>query len=226
MIFDKIKKAKDKNKENTKNLNKKDLLLAEENSTIEILTENSENIYSEDEKHESIKVNFSFKKRKSQKILKNLYMQGVHKMLFYTDVANVMHQLEFGIQPISKITLDKGDEYRVWTYLEKNDSLEFELENSNRQNFWKWVTKNKVDPLKIAIISLDIKKVYDSLSQDLEFDETQRRVKVFETVSPKAFDWILIKNNIEVSRIKQYIRANKLKIKLYEGEKGIVKQRG
>lgn len=180
------------------------------------------NLFKNKNINKKIKNIFNFKRRKTKKIIKELNQQQIKTLLFYTDINNIIRQLEFGLQPIKNIKLSKKNEYIVWTYLEKNDYLEFELDNSTRYYFWNWIMEQKVDLIKIAIIAIDIQNLFNLTKKDWKYDNINRRIKIFEDVNPKSFNWILIKNNKYLNIIKTYIKNNNLKIKIFQGEKGTI----
>ncbi|WP_338954883.1 acetyltransferase [Spiroplasma endosymbiont of Polydrusus cervinus] len=214
MLFNKLKEQDDQTKDNKKEKKRNNLLqkLSSDNLETSLFEDDNDNI--------KIKTGFSFKRHKTHKIIKEFNRQRVKLLLFYTDISNVLRQLEFGLQPIKNIQLAKESEYIVWTYLEKPDHLEFELDNSTRHYFWSWVAEQKVDPTQIAVIAIDIKSLFDLTKKDWEYDDVTRRVKVFEDVKPAAIRWILIKNNQYLNRIQTYVKSNHLKLKIFQGEKG------
>ncbi|AGM25452.1 hypothetical protein [Spiroplasma chrysopicola] len=214
MLFNKLKKSGEQHESEQKGKKVKNLLQEDKDkaAVAELF---------EEQPVGDVKTGFSFRRRKTQKIIKEINSQKVKVLLFYTDVKNILRQLEFGLQPVNNIHLGKNDEYTVWTYLEKKDHLEFELDNSTRHFFWEWIAEQKVDPNQIAIVALDIKKLYEHTKADWEYDEVTRRIKIFENIKPEVISWILVKNPEYVKRIEQYLMSqNNLKIKLFKGEKG------
>ena len=216
MLFNKLKNKDDKKKDHQKE--KKHNLLQEKSSSSSENLESS--LFEDDDDNNKIKTGFSFKRRKTHKIIKELNRQRIKSLLFYTDISNVLRQLEFGLQPVKNIHLAKESEYIVWTYLEKPDHLEFELDNSTRHYFWSWIAEQKVDPSQIAVIAIDIQNLFHLTKKDWEYDDVTRRVKVFEDVKPGAIRWVLMKNNQYLSRIQMYVKSNNLKLKIFQGEKG------
>jgi hypothetical protein len=177
-------------------------------------------LFEDEDDNSKIKTGFSFKRRKTRKIIKELNRQRIKSLLFYTDISNVLRQLEFGLQPVKNIHLAKESEYIVWTYLEKLDHLEFELDNSTRHYFWSWIAEQKVDPSQIAVIAIDIQDLFNLTKKDWEYDDVTRRVKVFEDVKSASIRWVLMKNNKYLNRIQMYVKNNNLKLKIFQGEKG------
>ncbi|WP_425379827.1 acetyltransferase [Spiroplasma endosymbiont of Stenodema calcarata] len=217
MLFNKLKKKDDEGHNSVVKKSKKQNLLQEE-----LLATNSleTNIFNDDDEQDKIKTGFSFKRRKTHKIIKELNHHRIKSLLFYTDTSNVLRQLEYGLQPVKNIHLTKESEYIVWTYLEKPDHLEFELDNSTRHYFWSWIAEQKVDPTQIAVIAIDIKKLFVLTKKDWEYDDVKRRVKIFEDIPPETIRWILMKNNQYLNRIQTYVKSNNLKLKIFQGEKG------
>lgn len=168
----------------------------------------------------SIKKNFIFKRRKTVKIIKELINQKIKVLLFYTDINNILRHLEFGLQPIKYIKLDSSQEYIVWTYLENQDYLEFELDNSTRHYFWNWIIEQKVNPNQIAVIALDIQILFEKTKNNWIFNNSTRRIQIYENINPQCFKWILIRNNEYIKRICNYIKNNNLNIQIFHGEKG------
>ncbi|WHQ37597.1 acetyltransferase [Spiroplasma sp. SV19] len=218
MLFNKLKKKDDdKTVSDDKKAKKRNLLQEELSATDNLETSLFED---DDDDQGKIKAGFGFKRRKTYKIIKELNRQRIKSLLFYTDTSNVLRQLEFGLQPVQNIHLAKESEYIVWTYLEKPDHLEFELDNSTRHYFWSWVAEQKVDPTQIAVIAIDIKKLFTLTKKDWEYDDVTRRIKIFEDVHPEAIRWILMKNNQYLNRIQTYVKSNHLSLKVFQGEKG------
>ncbi|WP_419334487.1 acetyltransferase [Spiroplasma endosymbiont of Sarcophaga variegata] len=217
MLFNKLKKKDEQDTEpEDKKLKKRNLLQEELSEPDNLET----SLFEDDENEGKIKTGFSFKRHKTHKIIKELNRQRIKSLLFYTDTSNVLRQLEFGLQPVQNIHLAKESEYIVWTYLEKPDHLEFELDNSTRHYFWSWVAEQKVDPSQIAVIAIDIKKLFALTKKDWEYDDVTRRIRIFEDVNPEAIRWILMKNNQYLNRIQTYVESNCLNLKIFQGEKG------
>ncbi|AHF58222.1 hypothetical protein [Spiroplasma eriocheiris] len=222
MLFNKLKNKTPEEEDKKQKPGKHNLLQDEKKAK----PQDSEpsNFFDDEEDSKDIKTGFSFKRRKTHKIIKNLNAQKIRTLLFYTDVSNVLRQLEFGIQPIKNIHLVKDSEYIVWTYLEKPDHIEFELDNSTRHYFWSWIAEQKVDPNQIAVIAIDIKKLFENTKTDWYYEETTRRVHLFEDVKPECIKWILMKNNEYLNRIQNYVKSTNLKIKVFQGEKGNIEE--
>ncbi len=216
MLFNKLKNKDDEEK--GRQIEKKHNLLKEKSFSSSDNLESS--LFEDEDDNSEIKTGFSFKRRKTHKIIKELNRQRIKSLLFYTDISNVLRQLEFGLQPINNIHLAKESEYIVWTYLEKPDHLEFELDNSTRHYFWSWIADQKVDPSQIVVIAIDIQNLFHLTKKDWEYDDVNRRVKVFEDVKPAAIRWVLMKNNNYLNRIQMYVKSNNLKLKIFQGEKG------
>lgn len=221
MLFNKSKKEKDEQQKESgktkdlKNLAKQDKIKKNKNifdETVSTITL--------DEETQEIKLGFGFRRHKTRSIIKNLKKNNIKSLLFYTDVENLMRQLEYGISPVNMIKLQKAEEYTVWTYLEKPDHIELELDSSGRHYFWKWINDQMLDPNNIAVVCLDIMPLFETTKKDWTYDESLKRISVYENIKPSNFKWILIKDNGKLERIKQYVETNKLKVKVFYGEKG------
>lgn len=162
----------------------------------------------------------NFRRRNSLQIIKYLETNKIFNCFFYTNVNNISLILEQGIRPISSIKLLSNEEYIVWTYLEHKEFLELELSNSTRHYFWKWCAENKVDLNKIAIISIDINKLFKYTTKDWTLDLQTNRIQIYEIVPVDAIDWILVKDKKMFSMIKIFIDQQNLKIKLFQGNNG------
>lgn len=163
-----------------------------------------------------------FRRRNTLQIVKYLESKSIFNCFFYTDVQNIPLILEQGIKPTGQIKLLPKEEYIVWTYLEHATYLELELGNSTRHYFWKWCTDQKVDLNNIAIISIDINKLFQSTKQDWELNLETNRIQIYEKISNSAIDWILVKNQKMFRLAKLYSEKQNLKLKIFQGNAGQV----
>lgn len=159
----------------------------------------------------------NFRRRNTLQIIKYLESKEIFNCFFYTDVNNISLILEQGIRPTSLVKLLTKQEYIVWTYLEHATYIELELGNSTRHYFWKWCTDNKVDLNKIAIISIDINKLFQVTSKDWGLNLETNRVQVYEIIPVNAIDWILLKDKKMFRLAKMYVEKQNLKLKIYQG---------
>ncbi|WP_174480323.1 acetyltransferase [Spiroplasma endosymbiont of Danaus chrysippus] len=159
----------------------------------------------------------NFKRRSTIQIIKHLENKNIFNLFFYTDVSNITLILEQGIKPSSQIKLLPKQEYIVWTYLEHATYLELELGNSTRHFFWKWCAEQNVDVNKIAIISVDIHKLFQSTTKDWGLNVDTNRVQIYEIIPVEAIDWILVKDRKMFRLAKLYIDNQRLKLKLFQG---------
>ncbi|WP_342257941.1 acetyltransferase [Spiroplasma endosymbiont of Nomada ruficornis] len=162
----------------------------------------------------------NFRRRSTIQIIKHLENKNIFNLFFYTDVSNITLILEQGIKPSSQIKLLPKQEYIVWTYLEHATYLELELGNSTRHFFWKWCAEQNVDVNKIAIISVDINKLFQSTTKDWGLNVDTNRVQIYETIPVEAIDWILVKDRKMFRLAKLYIDNQRLKLKLFQGNNG------
>ncbi|MGL5268369.1 MAG: acetyltransferase [Spiroplasma sp.] len=162
----------------------------------------------------------NFHRRNTLQIVKYLETKNIFNCFFYTDVQNIPLILEQGIKPIGQIKLMPKEEYIVWTYLEHATYLELELGNSTRHYFWKWCTEQKVDLNNIAIISVDISKLFQVTKQDWELNLETNRIQIYEQISNSAIDWILVKNQKMFRLAKIHAERQNLKLKIFQGNEG------
>ncbi|MBE4704327.1 acetyltransferase [Spiroplasma platyhelix] len=161
-----------------------------------------------------------FRRRNTLQIIKYLESKNIFNCFFYTDVHNIPLILEQGIKPTGQIKLDPKEEYTVWTYLEHATYLELELGNSTRHYFWKWCTDQKVDLNNLAIISVDVKKLFQTTKLDWELNLETNRIQIYEKISNVAIDWILIKNKKMFNLTKIHAEKQNLKLKVFQGNAG------
>ncbi|WP_308150186.1 MULTISPECIES: acetyltransferase [unclassified Spiroplasma] len=162
----------------------------------------------------------NFRRRPTIQIIKHLENKDVFNCFFYTDINNIPLILEQGIRPTEKIKLLPKQEYTVWTYLEHSTYLELELGNSTRHFFWKWCAEQNVDVNKIAIVSVDVHKLFQNTSKDWGLNPDTNRIQIYETIPATAIDWILVKDRKMFRLAKIYIDNQNLKLKLYQGNNG------
>ncbi|WP_342254766.1 acetyltransferase [Spiroplasma endosymbiont of Zeiraphera isertana] len=179
---------------------------------------NKSSILTNNKKRNNIFLNF--RRRSTIQIIKHLENKNIFNLFFYTDVSNITLILEQGIKPSSQIKLLPKQEYIVWTYLEHATYLELELGNSTRHFFWKWCAEQNVDVNKIAIISVDIHKLFQSTTKDWGLNVDTNRVQIYETIPVEAIDWILVKDRKMFRLAKLYIDNQRLKLKLFQGNNG------
>ncbi len=168
-------------------------------------------------------IKFSLKKWKTRKLVQNLFSEKINWLLFYTHESNVLHNLEFGINIVNDIKLKSGNNYVVWAYSQLTDRIILELSDSSRNNFWEWINKQKIDFNNIAIIAIDLEKLFENSKKNWIYDNDSRTISVFEKISPKTFKWIMIKNKLIYDRIKRYSSLTSLDLKIYYGIDGGIK---
>lgn len=161
-----------------------------------------------------------FRRRNTVQIVKYLESKNIFNCFFYTDVHNLPLILEQGIKPTGQIKLDPKEEYVVWTYLEHATYLELELGNSTRHYFWKWCTEQKVDLNNLAIISVDVQKLFQTTRLDWELNLETNRIQIYEKIANSAIDWILIKNKKMFNLAKIHAEKQNLKLQVFQGNAG------
>lgn len=180
----------------------------------------------EDDKNKKAKAKKSrnifqhFRRRNTLQIVKYLESKNVYNCFFYTDVNNVPLILEQGIKPTGQIKLLPKEEYTVWTYLEHATYLELELGNSTRHYFWKWCADQKVDLSNLAIISIDVDKLFQTTKLDWELNLETNRIQIYEPIANAAIDWILVKNKKMFQLTKIHAAKQNLKLKVFQGNAG------
>lgn len=180
-------------------------------------SDNKNNVEKIKKKSTNRSILMNFRRRNTLQIIKYLEGKEIFNCFFYTDVTNISLILEQGIRPTSLVKLLTKQEYTVWTYLEHATYLELELGNSTRHYFWKWCTDNKVDLNKIAIVSVDINKLFQVTSKDWGLNLETNRIQVYEIIPVAAIDWILLKDKKMFRLANMYVEKQNLKLKIYQG---------
>ncbi len=163
----------------------------------------------------------SFFRRSGEKqVLKIIKTKQISSFLFYTDVDNILFTLEYGIVPVEQKKQLIKKEYSVWTYLEKENSIGLEFDNSTRVNFWEWAKQAEVNVDQIAVIGIDPIKLSKYTTYDWTYDANSKITYINEAISLEAIEWILIKDKVNYERIKTFIEANDLEIRVFYGESG------
>lgn len=178
-----------------------------------------------DSKDEDEQISYTLGRSQTKKIFKDLINKNITHLYFYTSSVNVFRILEQGIKPTKMIKLAKGEEYIVWTYLEKPNHIELELSNSTRYYFWQWCIDQMIDPNSIAIIYINLKKLFNVTSSEWDFNEQKQHLIIKEPINIKAIESILIKDRRILKRIEQYLKYNNSNIKVFYGESGNIRQK-
>ncbi|ASP28646.1 hypothetical protein SCORR_v1c08740 [Spiroplasma corruscae] len=164
-------------------------------------------------------------KSEQKKILETIKNKKIETFFFYTDVNNLLIILENGIQLLKEKSLEKDEEYIVWTYLEHKESIGLEFDTSTRAHFWKWATNSKVDVEKISVIGIDPHKLAKLTKNDWAYDATKKVVYVYETIPVEAIEYIMIKDKANLKRIKTYVDSNDIDIDVFYGESGNIEKK-
>ncbi len=105
----------------------------------------------------------------------------------------------------------------------KKQYIDCELENSSRAIFWNWVIENKINTQDIAIFVININKLFELTKQDwLEINE-KNIVRIFENIEPSTIDSILVQKSSDLESINKYVNRHNLKINIYKGNQGKIK---
>ncbi|WP_338969922.1 hypothetical protein [Spiroplasma endosymbiont of Labia minor] len=155
-----------------------------------------------------------------KKIMLNVKQKNIKNFLFYTDVNNIIHILEYGIKNINSQKLQKDEIYTVWTYLEHDNSIGVELDTSTRAHFWKWASDNDVDVNQIAVIGINPYKLVDDSTKDWAKDETTNIIYIYDNIPINAIDWIMIKDKHHLKQIRTLIDSNNINVDVYFGSEG------
>ncbi|AKX34536.1 hypothetical protein SLITO_v1c09250 [Spiroplasma litorale] len=164
-------------------------------------------------------------KAEQKKIMQIINNKKIETLFFYTDVNNLLIILENGIQLIKEKSIDKDEEYVVWTYLEHEESIGLEFDTSTRAHFWKWATNSNVDVEKISVIGINPHKLAEFSKNDWAFDSVKKIVYVYETIPVDAIEYIMIKDKANLKRIQTYVDANDIKIDVFYGESGNIEKK-
>ena len=170
-----------------------------------------------------LNIKFSYKKWKTKKMLQKIKLDNIKWLLFYTDENNLLYNLEFGINIVNKIKLKKGQNYIVWSFSQLYDQINLELSNSGRNNFWDWAIKQKIDPSKVAVIAIDILKLFNSTKKEWKFDDDNKTISIFEYIDPTTFKWVMVKNKNIKNRILNYTSVALPKMSVFYGNDGIIR---
>ncbi|MDQ7983166.1 MAG: hypothetical protein REH79_03025 [Spiroplasma sp.] len=163
---------------------------------------------------------FNFRRRKTIQIIKFLENKNIFNGFFYTDVHNITLMLEQGIKPTSEIKLSPKQQYVVWTYLEHATYLELELGNTTRHYFWKWCSEQNVQLNNIAIISVNLNKLFETTFDEWGLNLETNRIQVYERIPLNAIDWILVKDRRIFKLARTHIIGKNLKVKIFQGNAG------
>lgn len=158
-----------------------------------------------------------------KEVLKILGSKKIKDLYFYTDVSNVLLILENGIRLVKDQKLKKNEEYTVWTYLENENSIGLEMDNSVRAHFWKWVGDAQVNVDNISVIGIDPQALAKLTKKDWAFDPSSNLIYIYETIPPEALTFIMIKDKTNLKRIETYVEANDIDVDVYFGETGNIK---
>lgn len=80
---------------------------------------------------------FSINKNEKKKILHLITKKNIESLLFYTDLRNLEFIVQNGIHTLNNLTLKDDKYYFVWSFLQHEESIDLEFDNSSRAYFWK-----------------------------------------------------------------------------------------
>lgn len=166
---------------------------------------------------------FAINKTEKQKILSLLAKTDVQDLLFYTDVRNVPSILKYGIKTINNIKLNENEIYYVWSYLQHDNSIDLEFDNSTRAYFWKWTNDITFNPKTIAVIGINPHHLNELTQKDWLLDRAQNFVNVSENIYAETFSWLLVQDIAYYKTAQSIIKSNGLEMDLYYGDNGVVK---
>ncbi len=219
-MTNKFKKIKEKlKKEKKEDIN---FFIAEEDNNEKPEQENKKPQYPKLEKkyRKSRNILFNFRRRNTIQIIKYLENKNIFNGFFYTDVHNITLLLEQGIKPTSEIKLLPKQQYVVWTYLEHATYLELELGNTTRHYFWKWCSEQNVQLNNIAIISINLNKLFETTYDEWGLNLETNRIQIYERIPIEAIDWILVKDRRIFRLARTHITGKNLKVKIFQGNDG------
>ncbi len=201
---------------------RKNAELENKNEIADETTEELDYLLYKNNKRYKIQTVHSWRRRSTKKILNFLKNQHITEFLFYTFNDNIMHILEYGISPWGAWLDSKGNKRYPTSFLEHKKTLDLELSTSNRAYLWEWISKNDINPSKIAIISININELFNGTVNNWQWNPLTKLITIDEPVPVNAINWILLKNFTRINQAKKYIQNNRLTIKLYFGEEGSI----
>ncbi|QHX35716.1 acetyltransferase [Spiroplasma sp. TIUS-1] len=163
-----------------------------------------------------------FRNSGEKKVLRITSENDVKSYLFYTDISNILFILENGINPVNNIRDLITTEYTVWSYLEHDESIGLEFDNSNRKNFWGWIEESEADIKSIAVIGIDPSTLSDITVYDWSYDDKSKTVAINEPIGVEAIQWIMVKEKAEFNAIKARVSILNLKIRIFLGDNGSI----
>ncbi|ATG97589.1 hypothetical protein [Mesoplasma lactucae] len=167
---------------------------------------------------------FLMNKSEKKKILKLAQKKDVSFFLFYTDYRNILNIIENGITQLKNINLSKDETYYVWSYLQHDESVDLELDNSSRAYFWKWATDAHVKLENLCVIGIDPLKLAEQTVNDWVYDSSLKLVSVHETIPAESIAWIMIRREKPLKNIEQMVKMADLDIDVYYGNNAEIKR--
>ncbi|AEM68941.1 hypothetical protein [Mycoplasma putrefaciens] len=206
-------KLKEFNKENIKELVSKLKFWKNNNDLIE------------DNYFDNLLNSFFMTKESEKKTIIDLFeKKGIEYFLFYTDHKNWQNILDYGIRPVKRLILKPTEEYVVWSYQQQEHSILLEFDVSSRAHFWKWMTDTGFNPKEVMIIGINPKHLAKSTKKDWIWDRSKSMAIISEDIQVESIDWIMFRSYQVYRKAQQAIEQSGLKIKLYFGTDGVVKQ--
>ncbi|EOA07028.1 Hypothetical protein MYEA_6120 [Mycoplasma yeatsii 13926] len=168
---------------------------------------------------------FFISKESEKKTIIDLFeKKNIEYFLFYTDHKNWQNILDYGIRPVRQLILKPKEEYVVWTYQQKEHTISLEFDVSTRAHFWKWMSDSGFNPKDVMIIGINPKYLAKITKKDWIWDRSKSMAIISEEIEVEAIDWIMIRNYEIYRKAQQAIDKSGLKITLYFGTDGIVKE--
>ncbi|WP_084545414.1 hypothetical protein [Mesoplasma chauliocola] len=156
-------------------------------------------------------------------VLDLIKKRGIKNFLFYTDIRNIGYILKNGIQPTQQIALNEKEEYHVWGYHQKQDSINLDFDISSRAHFWKWASDVTIDTNKFCVIGIDPEKLAKTTTKDWIFDRSFAMINIIEPIHFDTIKWILIRDEQYYNYANKIIKELGLEIELYLSQDGLVK---
>lgn len=188
------------------------------NSSEDILEENELDTF-----FKSLFINAGSEKEIVLELMKN---KKINHFLFYTSIKNVSNILKHGIKPVKELILDDKEEFQIWDYHHRQESINLDFDISSRAHFWKWASDQVIDPNEFMVIAIDPEKLYKSSKNDWIFNRAYGMINVLESINIEDISWILIRNEQYYNNIKKIIKTEELKIEVYVSHDGMVRIEG
>ncbi|PPE06193.1 hypothetical protein [Mesoplasma corruscae] len=156
-------------------------------------------------------------------ILELTKTKKINHFLFYTNVKNASNILRHGIRPVKELKLKTNEEFVVWDYHQRQESINLDFDVSSRAHFWKWLSDQTINDNEFMVIGIDPEKLAKSSKNDWIFNRAYGMINVVEAIKVEDINWILIRDEEYFDLIKTIIKDEELQIKIYISHDGMVR---